>query len=124
MKEKAMTVLRGARRLGLALVAVAAAELPVDAAELNDYPTAARADYVFACMKTNGDTRPALEKCSCSIDVIASILLYERYVAAETFLSLSQVPGRFGTMFQSPEQARAATNDLRRAQAEAEVRCF
>jgi hypothetical protein len=39
-------------------------------------------------------------------------------------LSLSQVPGRFGTMFRSPEQARAATNDLRRAQAEAEVRCF
>ena len=34
----------------------------------------ARADYVFACMKTNGETRRALERCSCSIDVIASIL--------------------------------------------------
>jgi hypothetical protein len=56
----------------LALVAASAAQLPVGAAEFNDYPTAARADYVFACMKTNGDTRPALEKCSCSIDVIAS----------------------------------------------------
>ena len=44
---------------------------------LNDYPTDARADYLLACMKTNGDTRPALEKCSCSIDVIASILPYE-----------------------------------------------
>jgi hypothetical protein len=66
----------------------------------------------------------ALEQCSCSIDVIASILPYERYVAAETVLSLSQVPGRFGTMFQSPEQAKTATNDLRRAQAEAGVRCF
>jgi hypothetical protein len=119
-----MTLLRGATRLGLALVAATAALLPAGAAELNDYPTAARADYVFACMKANGETRPALEKCSCSIDVIASILPYDRYVAAETFLSLSQVPGRFGTMFQSPEQARAATNDLRRAQAEGEVRCF
>jgi hypothetical protein len=97
---------------------------PLGAAELNDYPTAARADYVFACMKTNGDTRQALEQCSCSIDVIASILPYDRYVAAETVLSLSQVPGRFGAMFQSPEQAKAATNDLRRAQAEAGVRCF
>ena len=56
--------------------------------------------------------------------VIASILPYDRYLSAETFLSLSQVPGRFGAMFQSPEQARAATNDLRRAQAEARVRCF
>jgi hypothetical protein len=54
----------------LALVAAAAARA-VGVAKLNDYPAAARADYVFAYMKTNGDTRPALEKCSCSIDVIA-----------------------------------------------------
>jgi hypothetical protein len=116
--------MRRARVLGFILVATAAVAKPVGAVELNDYPTAARADYVFACMKTNGDTRQALEQCSCSIDVIASILPYDRYVAAETVLSLSQVPGRFGAMFQSPEQAKAATNELRRAQAEAGVRCF
>ena len=110
--------------LVLAVAATLVAGAPIGAAELDDYPTAARADYIFACMKTNGDTRRALEQCSCSIDVIAKILPYDRYIAAETFLSLSQVPGRFGNMFQSPEQARAATNDLRRAQAEAEVRCF
>jgi len=119
-----MTLIGSAPGFGLALTAAAAVATPVAAAELNDYPTAARADYVFACMKTNGETRQALEQCSCSIDVIASILPYDRYVAAETFLSLSQVPGRFGTMFQSPEQARAAINELRRAQAEGEVRCF
>jgi hypothetical protein len=110
--------------IGLLLAAIAVTATSAGAAELNDYPTAARADYVFACMKTNGETRQALEQCSCSIDVIASILPFDRYVAAETVLSLSQVPGRFGTMFRSPEQARTATNDLRRAQAEAEVRCF
>ncbi len=110
--------------LQAALAVAAAVAIPAGAAELNDYPTAARADYVFACMKTNGDTRRALEQCSCSIDVIASILPYDRYVAAETVLSLAQVPGRFGAMFRSPEGARAATNDLRRAQAEGEVRCF
>ena len=119
-----MANISGARRFGSAVLAVAAVIAPGGAAELNDYPTTARADYIFACMKTNGETREALEHCSCSIDVIASILSYDRYVAAETFLSLSQVPGRFGAMFQSPEQARAAVNNLRRAQAEAEVRCF
>ncbi len=108
-----------------AAIAMAAAHCSVGlAADLNDYPTSARADYVFACMKTNGDTRKALDQCSCSIDVIASILPYDRYVAAETVLSLSQVPGRFGAMFQTPAQAKSARNDLRRAQAEAEVRCF
>ena len=119
-----MTRVDGLARLGLALTLASATGTFVGAAQFNDYPTAARADYVFACMKTNGDTRQALEQCSCSIDVIASILPYDRYVAAETFLSLSQVPDRFGGMFRSAEQARAATNDLRRAQAEAEVRCF
>ena len=94
------------------------------AADLNDYSTAARADYVYACMKANGETRQVLDQCSCSIDVIASILPYDRYVTAETALSLAQVPGRFGTMFRSPEPPKAAVNDLRRAQAEAEVRCF
>ena len=57
--------------------------LALAASDANDYPTSARADYVFACMKTNGDTRQVLEQCSCSIDVIASILPYERYVTAE-----------------------------------------
>lgn len=90
----------------------------------NDYPTTARADYVFACMKTNGDTRKALEQCSCSIDIIASILPYDRYLTAETFLSVGQRPGEAGALFRETEQSRAAINDLRRAQAEAEVRCF
>ena len=110
--------------LGATVLALGYAGPGVAATELNDYPTDARADYVFACMKTNGDTRPALEKCSCSIDVIASLLPYTRYVDAETVLRLAQVPGVFGSMFRNSEQAKSAANDLRRAQAEAEVRCF
>src|SRR4249919_3724390 len=92
--------------------------------DINDYPTVARADYVFACMKANGETRRALEQCSCSIDVIASVISYDRYVTAETVLRMSQVIGNLGTQFRSTEHARAAVNELRRAQAEAEVRCF
>ena len=104
------------------VVAISASAKAAD--PINDYPTSARADYVFGCMKANGDTRTSLEQCSCSIDVIATILPYQRYVEAEAVLSLAQVPGRFGAMFRSPEPAKAAVNALRRAQAEAEVRCF
>jgi hypothetical protein len=114
-------------RRSLRLVAAAglmAAVSPASAGDLNDYPTSARADYVFGCMKATRETRQALEQCSCSLDVLASILPYDRYVAAETVLSLAQVPGRFGTMFRTPEPAKAAVTELRRAQAEAEVRCF
>ena len=102
----------------LAAVAIARAE------EVNDYPTSARSEYVFGCMKANGETRQSIDQCSCSIDIIASLLPYDRYVTAETVLSMSQVRGNLGTQFRSSEQARGALDDLRRAQAEAEVRCF
>jgi len=94
------------------------------AEELNDYPTAARAEYVFGCMKANGETPNVLEQCSCSIDIIATLLPYERYVSAETVLRMVQVPGVLGSQFRSTAQAKSAVDDLRRAQAEAEVRCF
>ena len=108
----------------LAGAAAAIGGLPAVADALNDYPTTARADYVLACMKANGETRHVLEQCSCSIDVIASLLPYDRYVTAETVLSMSQVRGNLGGQFRSSAQATSAVNDLRRAQAEAEVRCF
>jgi hypothetical protein len=94
------------------------------AADLNDYPTSARADYVFGCMKANGDTRLSLDQCSCSIDVIATILSYERYVTAETVASVNQQAGQVGALMRNTDAARDALQELRRAQAEAQVRCF
>ena len=105
--------------VGFALLVAAQAT-----AQTNDYPTEARADYVFACMKTHGDTQVALRQCSCSIDIIATLLPYDRYVTAQTVLSLAQVPSRFGAMFRGPEPTKEAVKNLRQAQAEAEVRCF
>jgi len=107
-----------------ALVAAALMTARAGAEELNDYPTAARAEYVFGCMKANGETPNVLEQCSCSIDIIATLLPYERYVSAETVLRMVQVPGVLGSQFRSTAQAKSAVDDLRRAQAEAEVRCF
>lgn len=105
-------------------VSLVAASPNAMAEDLNDYPTAARADYVFGCMKANGETQEILQKCSCSIDVIASIIPYDHYVSAETILSMSQVTGPVGSEFRSTEPARLALREFRRAQAEAEVRCF
>jgi hypothetical protein len=115
------TVLRFCTLLA-ALIFVAAPHALAD--DLNDYPTSARADYVFACMKANGETQELLQKCSCSIDVIASIIPYDHYVAAETIVSMSQVTGPVGSEFRSTEQAKTALQEFRRAQAEAEIRCF
>ncbi|WP_062227102.1 hypothetical protein [Aureimonas frigidaquae] len=94
------------------------------AAVVNDYPTEAIADYVFACMQSNGQTQAALRQCACSFDVVASVVPYARYVEASTYLSMGQVTGEKGVIFRTSAPAKAAIADLRRAQAEAEIRCF
>ena len=120
-----MTFVRSIRLVVVSsLVGFAAMAATAYADDTNNYPTSARSEYVFGCTKANGETRQSIEQCSCSIDIIASLLPYDRYVTAETVLSMSQVRGNLGTQFRSSEQAKSALDDLRRAQAEAEVRCF
>jgi hypothetical protein len=94
------------------------------AAAANDYPTATLADYVFGCMASNGQTQDMLQKCSCSIDVISSLIPYEEYVQAETVLRLVQRPGESTSVFRDAAWTKSIVEDLRRAQAEAEIRCF
>ena len=90
----------------------------------NDYPTATRAEYVFACMATNGQTQDALRRCACSIDAIASILPYEKYQDAETVLRMRRSAGGYlGEVFRSG-LSNTMMRDLQEAQAEAEIRCF
>jgi len=89
----------------------------------NDYPTEAIAEYVYACMKANGETRPILAQCACSIDVVASLIPYDRYVEAGTFLSMRQLTGEGGEIFRNSAESKASVQDLRRAQAEGDVRC-
>jgi hypothetical protein len=96
------------------------------AAQADDYPTWARADYVIGCMAANGNTHQALMQCSCSIDVIASLMPYERYEKADTALSMQVgggVGGRVG-LFRDPPGIKDVIEQLRRAQAEANLQCF
>ncbi|MEJ1160839.1 hypothetical protein [Prosthecomicrobium sp. N25] len=111
--------------LWLALAATPAlAQSGVDPGTPNDFPTAARADYVFACMAANGQTREALTRCACSVDVVASILPYDKYEQAETILMMRQGVGQAASTFRSTAVYDDLIADLRRAQAEAEIRCF
>ena len=75
-------------------------------------------------MASNGQTSEILNRCSCSIDMIASILPYERYVQAETVLRLQQVGGEKTAMFRDSAVTKQLVADLKRAQIEAEIRCF
>jgi hypothetical protein len=110
-----------AMALSLGIVGAKAEELDADVA--NDYPTFNRADYVFGCMQVNGNTRLALERCACSIDVIASILPFKDYEQAETIMSVRQRGGESVAQFNRPESV-AIVHKLKAAQIEGELRCF
>ncbi|MEH3148324.1 MAG: hypothetical protein PGN34_24040 [Methylobacterium frigidaeris] len=111
-------------RPAAAALALAVALAAPAAADDNDYPTEARADYVFGCMAANGQTREALTKCACSIDAIAAVLPYDKYVQASTILSMRQGIGQRSNEFRSTRLFDDKVAELRRAQAEAEILCY
>ena len=90
----------------------------------NDFPTSARAEYVFACMSTNGQSREMLDKCSCSVDTIAGLMSYEEYIDAETTARMRLMSGERTAIFRDVEWVNKAIEKLRMAQAEAEIQCF
>lgn len=110
--------------LALAGAMAAGLALPAAADDGNDYPTSARAEYVFGCMAVNGQSSDSLMRCSCSLDTIAAILPYDEYVAAETVLRMRLATGERATLFRDGAMTSLAVANLRRAQAEAEILCF
>lgn len=106
----------------IAIVAAAGLLAPA-AARANDYPTEVVSDYVLGCMAANGETAKALRQCSCSIDVVASLISYDEYSQAETVLRMRLMQGERAAIFHIP-LTQAMIDKLRRAQAEAEIRCF
>ena len=106
-----------------ALAAVLAAS-GAQAQAVNDYPTEARVEYVMACMATNGENPAGLQRCSCAIDNIATVLDYDAYVGAETVLRMRQTTGERSAMFRQGAMSNDLVSNLRRAEAEAEILCF
>ena len=118
-------MIRTFRRLGISLtLSMLVLAQASRASEDNGYATAVRAEYVFACMTMNGGTHDALQRCSCAIDVIASVLPYDKYEQADTVLRMRRSAGGYlGAEFRSAT-TNAIVRGLEEAQAEAEVRCF
>jgi hypothetical protein len=89
------------------------------------YPTYAVADYVIGCMLANGATPEMLQKCSCSVDFIASAIPYDEYVKVETILRLQQVEGAGrNAIYKNSAWTKAAIAHLKDVQAESTLRCF
>jgi hypothetical protein len=107
----------------LAASALAAPTLVAAADCGNDFPTRTRGDYIFACMQINGQNQLALERCACSIDVIASLISHEEYLEAETIMSY-RLRGGESTAPMFHQSAKDKVQKLKLAQIEGELKCF
>jgi len=93
-------------------------------ARANDYPTPVVADYVIGCMASNGETQEMLQRCSCSIDAVSSIMPYSDYEKAETVLRMQLATGDQAGIFREMTMLKTMVDTLRLAQIEADFRCF
>lgn len=90
----------------------------------NDFPTEARAEYVFACMESNLQNQEFLQKCSCAIDTIAKRITYQQYSDAQTILALQNSQLRNAEVYRSLDVAKKPLDLLYHAEAAAELKCF
>ena len=94
------------------------------AAWANDFPTAARVDYVIGCMAANGQDQLVMSKCSCSIDYIADYMTYAEYTEIETIKRMRLVPGERAGVFRDVPSIRDALDRFQLLQVEADLQCF
>ena len=118
----------GSAVLAVALLLAATPRAPAQTSgthpPLHDFPTSVRADFVVGCLAANGFEHQKLDACACSIDEIANRMSYDEYAEASTVLSMQQGGGGpRGGLFRDTPQAKQALERLRRAQAEANLRC-
>lgn len=111
-------------RITFILAAALLSAAPAAAGPANDYPTAARADYVIACMASNGQSHIVMEKCACSIDAIADRITYDDYTAIETVKVMADLPGERAGLFRSSGWAKDLMDRFRQAQVAADRQCF
>lgn len=90
----------------------------------SDFPTEVRVEYVLACMSGNVEKGPQMKRCACAIDVIATELPYDTYIAAETILRMRKMNGEKGSLFRETNSLGETVDLLRSAETTAKANCF
>ena len=108
--------------VALALV-LSAAGAPAQAADMHDYPTVERVEYVLECMQRNAGKQEFLYKCACVIDEIAKQYPYDDFVEASTVARFQSLGGERGGVFRDPPKTRDTAKRYTQVQSEAMKRC-
>ena len=92
-------------------------------APVNNYPTAARVEYVNECIANQRDSLANVYQCSCVIDSIADTLTYDDFVESITFARYAGLPGEAGGIFRDSDDGRKRAKRYRELELEAYKAC-
>jgi len=104
-------------------LAVLAGGAPAQAANVHDYPTVERVEYVLECMQRNAGKQEFLYKCACVIDEIAKQYAYDDFVEASTAARFQSLGGERGGVFRDPPQTRDTAKRYMQVRSDAMKRC-
>ena len=104
-------------------LALSAAGAPAQAADMHDYPTVERVEYVLECMQRNAGKQEFLYKCACVIDEIAKQYTYDDFVEASTAARFQSLGGERGGVFRDPPKTRDTAKRYMQVHGEAMMRC-
>ncbi|NML15814.1 hypothetical protein [Azohydromonas caseinilytica] len=94
-------------------------------AAAHDYPTAARVEYVQACMRDHpGSYYEMLNKCSCVLDRLASDIPFDDFVTMSTATNANSIGGERGNTIRDTEPLQKQIREFRKLQAAAREGCF
>jgi hypothetical protein len=105
--------------IGLSTAAISAGIAAGGEPPVNNYPTAARVEYVNECIANQRDSLANVYQCSCVIDRIADTLSYDEFVEAITFSRYAGLPGEAGAIFRDSDEARNRGRKYRELESEA-----
>ena len=107
----------------LLLVPLSTALAAAPAAQVDDFPTSGRVEYVLECMQKHNGKYEYLYKCSCVVDRIAKALRYDDYVAMSVALRNQSLAGERGGEFRDEASVRNMASKYKEIEAGANKAC-
>lgn len=110
---------------GAAAVLLTATASLAAPASAHDYPTADRVVFVNECMRQHpGHYYEMLNKCSCTLDKLATQLKFEEFDAMVTATNANSIGGERGNTIRDTEVLQKEIRRYRDLQAAAKKSCF
>lgn len=109
----------------LSVLAMSGAATAAPASHINDFPTVDRVLYVQECMRAHpGPQFEMINKCSCSLDALATTVKYNDYVSVNTIIKAMSIGGERGGAVRDVPSYEPQVKHYKELLGKAEKGCF